>query len=230
MDGVRLLTSAATVQGEGRVKRNRSARFPMSGLLCALLFLGLFLACPAARGQNNGMQYQIPAAEYSALVDLYNSTGGSGWSLNPGWLNPNTRGWYGVFVKGEEYDIDGNVVVQGNVQVLDLGGNHLNGNISSSLGNLSQLQELLLQTNQLSGNIPAGLGNLSQLEVLDLYLNELSGSIPASLGNLSQLQGLNLYCNQFSGSIPASLGNLSKLYALDSPCQPTEREYPLQPG
>jgi hypothetical protein len=168
-----------------------------------------------ADAQNNGVVYQIPASEYSALVDLYNNTGGAGWVNSSGWLDPNATSWAGVDIGGVQYDANGNVTVQGHVQELYLDFNQLSGSIPASLGNLTQLQALNLQDNQLSGSIPASLGNLTQLQALNLLDNQLSGSIPDSLGNLTQLQVLYLDGNQLSGSIPASLGNLTQLSGLE---------------
>src|ERR1035441_126716 len=97
---------------------------------------------------NNGVYYQIPTAEYDALVDLYNQAGGSGWVNNSGWLNQNATSWYRVYIAGVQYDTNGNVVVQGNVVELLLGFNRLVGNIPTTLGNLSQLQDLYLRSEE----------------------------------------------------------------------------------
>src|ERR1035441_5221237 len=129
--------------------------------------LGLILSCCPVEAQNNGMQYQIPTAEYNALVDLYNSTGGSAWEENFGWLNGQATNWENVYVKGVSYDLNGNVVVQGHVYEINLGAFYGDGN-----------------GNNLIGTIPSSLGNLPNLQVLELEWNQLSGSIPSSLGNL----------------------------------------------
>jgi len=94
---------------------------------------------------------------------------------------------------------------------LNLSLNNLSNGIPSSLGNLSQLQNLTLSFNNLTGSIPASLGNLSNLTNLDLSFNSLSGPITNSLGNLNQLQGLSLQDNELTGSIPATLRDLSHL-------------------
>jgi pimeloyl-ACP methyl ester carboxylesterase len=183
-------------------------------LFCVLFALGAFspLKLQAA---HNGVIYQIPSAEYNALVDLYNQAGGPGWLDNYGWLDPNASGWFGVHIRGVQYDSSNNVVVQGYVFQLGLQNNELSGTVPSSLGNLPQLQGLGLDGNEyLSGSIPSSLGNLSQLQYLWLMRCHLSGSIPPSLGNLSQLQQLYLDNNQLTGSIPDSLGNLSALQRL----------------
>jgi len=173
--------------------------------------LGLILSCRTATAQNNGVQYQIPTAEYSALVDLYNSTGGSSWNNQAGWLDPNATSWSGIGISGVQYDTNGNVSVQGNVTVINLQGYGLNGNIPTSIGNFSQLYYLRLSFNQLTGSIPSTIGNLHQLWLLYLHFNNLSGPIPDTLGNLPNLQYLYLRGNNLSGSIPSSLGNLTGL-------------------
>ena len=50
--------------------------------------------------------------------------------------------------------------------------------------------------NALSGSIPSSLGSLTNLEEMRLDGNALSGSIPAELGNLTNLRHLNLSFNQ----------------------------------
>lgn len=97
-----------------------------------------------------------------------------------------------------------------NLELLILWANQL-GNLPSELGNLNNLTILNLNNCQLTGGIPPELGNLNNLNVLNINLNTLNGNIPAELGNLSNLTKLNLYSNQFSGVIPSELGNLSDL-------------------
>ena len=147
---------------------------------------------------------EIPQAECEALVALYNGTNGANWSNNSGWLDTNTPcNWHGVTCSA------------GHVTRLSLGDDkQLSGSIPPELGNLTNLQALLLWNNQLSGSIPAELGNLTNLQYLDLDNNQLSGSIPPELGNLANLQELRLYNNQLSSSIPPELGNLADLKLL----------------
>ncbi|KAK7244113.1 hypothetical protein RIF29_38931 [Crotalaria pallida] len=60
-------------------------------------------------------------------------------------------------------------------------------NLSNSrcyIGNLTNLQIVLLQNNNITGPIPSDLGKLSKLQTLDLSNNFFSGEIPSSLGHL----------------------------------------------
>ena len=103
---------------------------------------------------------EISAIEYQALVALYESTNGAGWTNNAGWLETNTPcSWYGVHCDG------------GAVFGLNFDGNRLAGSIPRELGNLSNLTYLVLQGNQLSGTIPVELGNLDGLTILELNDN-----------------------------------------------------------
>ncbi len=143
---------------------------------------------------------EIPAIEYQALVALYESTNGTGWTNNVGWLRTNTPcSWYGVHCEG------------GTVFGLNFDGNRLAGYLPPELGDLRNLTYLVFQGNAMSGEIPVELGNLDGLIVLELNDNYLSGPIPPELGELTKLEILNLHNNQLSGSIPVELGNLTNM-------------------
>ncbi|KQJ89243.1 receptor kinase-like protein Xa21 isoform X1 [Brachypodium distachyon] len=91
-------------------------------------------------------------------------------------------------------------------------GNHLEGEVPTSLSNLSiQLQNLYLGRNQLTGGFPSGIANLPNLIVLGMNSNRFTGNIPQWLGTLKSLQILGLASNTFTGFIPSSLSNLSQL-------------------
>ncbi len=146
---------------------------------------------------------QVNVQDSLALVDLYNSTDGPHWTSNTNWLTtaPISK-WYGI-------TINKNRVIK-----ISLYANNLQGNIPSSLGNLTHLQDLELQDNQLNGSIPPELGNLIQLRSLALFSNELSSSIPSSLSNLTNVTYFDLSNNKLSGNIPSSFGNLTNLQSL----------------
>uniref|UniRef100_A0A0E0IGG5 non-specific serine/threonine protein kinase n=1 Tax=Oryza nivara TaxID=4536 RepID=A0A0E0IGG5_ORYNI len=101
------------------------------------------------------------------------------------------------------------------VTSLDLNSRQLNGNLSSSLANLTSITQLDLSNNQLLGSIPKELGTGSKsLRVVNLAFNSLAGGIPHSLASSSSLTVLNLTNNLFFGTIPASLFNGSSNLAI----------------
>ncbi|KAK1369490.1 hypothetical protein POM88_035582 [Heracleum sosnowskyi] len=57
----------------------------------------------------------------------------------------------------------------------------LSGTLSPGIGNLTNLQSVLLQNNAISGVIPSAIGKLEKLQALDLSNNKLGGNIPTSL-------------------------------------------------
>ena len=142
-------------------------------------------------------------SDYEALIALYDSTGGSGWTNNDGWDSTeplDTR--FGVTLRN------------GRVTELDLSGNNLRGTLPAKLATLTELASLDLSGNQLSGMIPPELRGLRALESLDLSANRLSGAIPPELGDLSPLTSLDLSGNRLNGPIPAELGDLGFLREL----------------
>ncbi|XP_002514536.3 protein NSP-INTERACTING KINASE 1 [Ricinus communis] len=91
----------------------------------------------------------------------------------------------------------------------------LSGTLSPSIGNLSNLQLVLLQNNNFSGQIPSEIGKLSKLKTLDLSNNFFNSQIPTTFSTLKNLQYLRLNNNSLSGVIPPSLANMSQLTFVD---------------
>ncbi len=181
--------------------------------------------------------------DYNALVALYNSTNGAGWTNNSNWLtDADVSEWHGVTVEGDRVtgislrynDLVGTLPAElgnlDNLQYLLLDQNQLTGFIPTELGNLVDLQYLYLYSNQLEGSIPSELGNLVNLQYLYLYSNQLEGSIPSELGNLVNLQHLGLRNNQLEGSIPSELGNLVNLQHLGLRNNQSEGSIPSELG
>jgi len=139
------------------------------------------------------------ALDSLALVSVFNSTGGAGWTI-PWNLSLPLDTWQGVKVND-----------QGCVYELNLSYNNLSGSLPSDLWTLTSLTRLNLSGNQLVGSLSSQIANLTELQWLQLNGNQLSGSIPAQLGSLTDLTLLWLHANQFSGTIPAALGNLNKV-------------------
>uniref|UniRef100_A0A0E0LD11 Receptor kinase-like protein Xa21 n=1 Tax=Oryza punctata TaxID=4537 RepID=A0A0E0LD11_ORYPU len=99
---------------------------------------------------------------------------------------------------------------------LFLDGNNLQGNLPSSIGNLSScLERLWLRKNQISGIIPPGIGNLKSLSMLYMDYNYLTGNIPPTIGYLHNMVILSFAQNRLSGQIPHTIGNLVQLNELN---------------
>ncbi|CAN6581730.1 unnamed protein product [Malus baccata var. baccata] len=113
-------------------------------------------------------------------------------------------GLSGMNVEGK---IDGDIAGLSELKSLDLSFNKgLTGSLSPRLGDLSNLNILILAGCSFSGVIPSELGKLGELTFLALNTNNFTGSIPASLGNLSNLYWLDLADNQLTGPLPVSSG------------------------
>lgn len=176
----------------------------------------------------------LATGEYQALLDLYNTNNGPGWTCGTtNWLmgDPCLNSWAGVTCT----NVAGTKNVLGLnrsscnmtgalpasigsftlLQNLTIAGNTLGGALPVDIGNLTALTQLLASANSFTGTLPAGLGSLTSLLTLDLSANGFSGSIPWQLGSLSVLTTLNLSGNSLSGSIPAAIGNLGSLSSLD---------------
>jgi Leucine-rich repeat (LRR) protein len=100
------------------------------------------------------------------------------------------------------------------------------GQISSNIGELTNLNYIHLSDCGISGEIPLEIGNLENLILLQIYDNNhdlldslgvnsnLSGEIPSEIGYLINLEYLNLKNNELTGTIPTELGDLDDLKSL----------------
>ena len=99
--------------------------------------------------------------ERTALIALYDKTGGADWNDKTNWkTNQSLSKWYGVTTN-----------IYGQVISLVLLNNKLSGPIPVELARLHNLEYLLLDGNELSGPIPVELAQLSNLEYLSLKDN-----------------------------------------------------------
>ena len=176
----------------------------MSRAKVAIVFFWLVLGLGlASRVRAQGLSsvcaapdLDVPAVECAALLQLYESTGGSSWNLSDGWGESTAVcSWNGVEC--------GSIGGVNHVTALVLQSNNLTGPLVPSLGWLAQLTTLDLFDNYLSGAIPTQLGTLGELTYLDLGLNLLEGEIPFPLTASSAPFFLFLDGNRLSGSVPA---------------------------
>eukprot|EP01018_Ginkgo_biloba_P036725 Gb_25785 [translate_table: standard] len=105
--------------------------------------------------------------------------------------------------------------LDGLVMALGIPSQNLSGTLSPAIGNLTNLQSVLLQSNNIEGPLPEELGKLEKLQTLDLSNNQLSGVIPSALGQLINLKYLRLNNNRLSGPFPQWVANISGLSFLD---------------
>lgn len=171
----------------GRAQRRRKNYSAISILLTIILSTALTLTITA---QDETGDFPCDEAQYpvecEALVAIYEATGGENWENREGWLeDADVCGWEGITCDDD-----------GQVSKIDLVENGLEGDLPPEIGNLSNLQELILGGNKLR-SLPAELGNLANLLTLDLSYNALT-SLPPEIGNLSNLVSLQLNNNNFT--------------------------------
>ena len=100
----------------------------------------------------------------------------------------------------------------------------LTGTIPSGIGQMTALTELNLQQNTRfleSNTLPSELGNLTNLQALLLSGSTIGGTIPLELGNLSKLTTLALVQTSLSGSIAdgiCEIDGLSIMYSSEITC------------
>jgi hypothetical protein len=150
--------------------------------------------------------------QYTALMDIYTAAGGPDWRSRDSWGvgNPCFQNWYGVSCD-----------CSGKVTKLQLSDNRLIGSLHSSIGSLTDLQEIDLHSttplvhsildgnrNDLAGPIPT-LASLSQLRVLDVSYNSFT-SFPADIGSNTALEVLVATGNKLT-ELPTNFRALTRL-------------------
>ena len=119
-----------------------------------------------------------------ALVDLYNATAGSAWTIK--WtLTTPVHEWQGV------------TVANNRVTELRLSSNNLTGTLPESAGSLTALRYCDFSDNRLSGAVPETIKRLMQLEYLDLSENMLTGNFPI-ISALTKLWMFDISSNNFT--------------------------------
>lgn len=119
------------------------------------------------------------------------------------------------------------------LKVLDFRFTGLTGELSPRIGQLAQLDTLVLWKGQFepgytdengkpavswdrntvlfSGSVPPEIGQLTQLKELNFARCGFTGELPEELGNLKSITRLDLSDCRFTGQIPTTLGNLQEL-------------------
>eukprot|EP00257_Ricinus_communis_P002153 XP_002513051.3 receptor-like protein EIX1 [Ricinus communis] len=92
------------------------------------------------------------------------------------------------------------------MEVLNLGGNLLSGEIPDCWLSWQSLTAINLSNNKFTGNIPKSIGTLSFLESVHFANNDLSGDIPLSIQNCRKLFTLDFSGNKLVGKIPSWIG------------------------
>lgn len=141
----------------------------------------------------------------------------------------------------DSHNLTGSIVDQvydlKKLRVLDFRFTELSGELSPRIGQLSELDTLVLWKSQFeastlkkdengkdqqvvnwnpntvlfSGAIPREIGKLTKLKELNFARAGFQGAIPSEIGNLALVTRLDLSENRLSGTIPASFGNLKNL-------------------
>ncbi len=173
----------------------------LENLSLAYIDLGTIISIDC-NGINN-----LSSPEKNALNDLYANTNGNSWSESTYRITDPTRN---TANKGFTYIDIANVR---HIKTIDLNQNNLNGAISSSFGNFSELTSLKLDTNSITA-IPEELSGLTKLEILYLNDNYSITTLPTSIGNLSNLTELYIQNCNFN-LLPTSIYSLSSLLKLN---------------
>ncbi|ESQ48682.1 hypothetical protein EUTSA_v10019932mg [Eutrema salsugineum] len=107
----------------------------------------------------------------------------------------------------------------GSLQNLNLGNNKLSGDfLSTVVSKLPRITYLYLPYNNISGSVPISLTNCTNLRVLDLSSNEFTGKVPSGFCSLQSspvLEKLLLANNYLSGTVPVELGKCKSLKTID---------------
>lgn len=89
--------------------------------------------------------------------------------------------------------------------------NKITGPIPQSIGQATNLVELVFLNNQLTGCLPPGIGLLKNLALFDASGNNLTGPIPNSFSQFKKIETLNLRSNSLFGTIPEALCQIKNL-------------------
>ena len=102
----------------------------------------------------------------------------------------------------------------------------LGGTFPASLTQLTELQVITVQMTSVEGEIPSDIGNLVNLQNLLLTKSKMGGLVPESIGKLTQMTLLAFGECQFKAPLPESLTNLKDLVLMQFTGNPLGGEIP----
>lgn len=119
-------------------------------------------------------------------------------------------------LRGFSGDIPAEIYELTSLKMLNIASQKMTGTISSSIKNLTKLEDLVIQSisdgesleipkNQLHGAIPEELFECRELRSLYLRHTHLSGELPSAIGDLQKLENLSLIDNDLTGNLPVEL-------------------------
>ena len=89
---------------------------------------------------------------------------------------------------------------------------NLGSTIPTTLGSMTDLEQLFLYETNLSGSIPNELGNCTLMVSIGFSkCPDVRGTIPTSLGRMTKLQNLWLQQTRVSGTVPSEFVSLTEL-------------------
>ncbi|KAF8409141.1 hypothetical protein HHK36_005214 [Tetracentron sinense] len=94
---------------------------------------------------------------------------------------------------------------------LSIEGNLFLGSIPRELGNLVNIQKLVLSSNEFTGELPVALAKLRNLTDLRISDNNFSGKIPDFIRNWTQIEKLHIQGCSLEGPIPSGISALRRL-------------------
>ena len=140
----------------------------------------------------------VPQAECQALLTLYDSTKGSKWTHNSGWLTTGAAcDWYGLGCAGRH------------VTEINLSDNGLDGNLPSEIHGLSHLQTLLFSDNSLKGALPQ---SAMSLDLETCHYNSTNLCEPPDTGfqhwltGIPDLQRTGVLCAAYASTMQGQPG------------------------
>lgn len=97
------------------------------------------------------------------------------------------------------------------IQIIADNNKNLGGNFPASFTDLPKLQSISLQWTAIEGEIPSTIGNLTGMTDLLLTGSKMGGKIPENIGACTSLVQLALGECRFEGPIPEAIGTLTNL-------------------